>query len=246
LLLLVGVVLLTWPLRPSVRGQQPLAWQHHRSTHFEFFYPASVHSRVVSLASETERVYARLSLTFRHQFAEPLPVIVMRDELEVLRGADHVRALSPAGGGRERARLVVSLEGFDRRADAMLAHELTHRFLIDLFPEALLRAPWVAESLADHHSGEWGPTDVARIREALARGTAPEVSSLTATDRHWGHAVFDMIAAEYGARGVRRYLSALGAKPSPGLDAASAALGLSKAEFDVELRKYLDARFRAQ
>ena len=66
---------------------------------------------------------------------------------------------------------------------------------------------WVHEGLSDHETGTWASSELLTLRDAAAAGVIPAVASLADSDRLWGHAVFDFVAAEYGTQGVRRYLT---------------------------------------
>jgi hypothetical protein len=114
---------------------------------------------------------------------------------------------------------------------------------LSFFPEAERDAPWVSEALADHYGSLWDPSAVVTIRDALADGSLPSVEDLKAPDRHWGHAVFDFVAAEYGAEGIRRYLAALQGGPAVRSDAIRAAFGVSPSDFNTAFQRYVRTRF---
>jgi hypothetical protein len=87
-------------------------------------------------------------------------------------------------------------------------------------------------------SGVWEPAALASVRSAIAHGRVPAVGDLKASDRDWGHAVFDLVAAQYGAQCIRRYLNARRGRSGSGADAIRAAFGVPKAEFDAAFRGY--------
>jgi hypothetical protein len=225
----------------SAPGQR---WNTQTSAHFEIYYQRQTQAQVDAIARETERVYARLSAALQHEFADKMPVIVVERDRDLPRNELESRALVIASQAPPRDHLLLSVEGFEKRATTLLPHELTHQFLFELLPNANRDAPWVSEGLADHHGGSWEQADVRKIRDALATGSVPSVESLTVSDRHWGHAVFDYVAARYGPEGIRRYLIAL---QSASRDAAiRSAFGVSMAEFNGAFRQYVTQQFVAR
>jgi hypothetical protein len=71
----------------------------------------------------------------------------------------------------------------------------------------------------------------------------PAVASLNDSDRLWGRAVFEFVAAEFGSRGVRQYLAALRNASPAAADVSHAALGVAASEFDGAFRAYVRVRF---
>ena len=86
-------------------------------------------------------------------------------------------------------------------------------------------------------------TRTARICFAVRNDQIPTVERLTASDRHWGHAVFDFVATEYGARGVRAYLTALRDTPSTMRDPIRVAFDTTPADFNAAFRDFVTARY---
>jgi hypothetical protein len=58
-----------------------------------------------------------------------------------------------------------------------------------------------------------------------------------------GHAVFDFVAAEYGAQGIRAYLAALRDGPTVRSDAIPVAFGVSTHDFNAAFQRYVRTRF---
>jgi hypothetical protein len=67
------------------------------------------------------------------------------------------------------------------------------------------------------------------------------VANLTAADRHWAHAIFDFIAARYGAEGVRGLLFSL-RKQNTVADAVPTAFSNTLDQFDREFHGYVTGR----
>jgi hypothetical protein len=218
-------------------------WAIQPTDHFEIYYQPPQRSHVDAVAREAERAYARISLSLRHELAAKVPLILVREDRDLPRDQEQARALVIASRAGEHDHLLLSVETFEKRPQMALAHELTHQFVFELLPQAYRDAPWVSEALPDHHGGVWESSELVRVRDALAQGSVPAVSGLTALDRHWGHAVFDFVSAEYGAQGIRRYLASLRGGPAARRDAIPMAFGVSADDFDAAFRKYVTARF---
>jgi hypothetical protein len=128
----------------------------------------------------------------------------------------------------------------------VLAHELTHQFVFELLPQADRDAAWVSEALPDHNTGLWEPSERIKLRGALTQGSMPAVEALTISDRHWGHAVFDFIATEYGAQGIRQFLAALGGRSATKSDAIRLAFSVSADDFNAAFRTYVRTQLADQ
>jgi hypothetical protein len=227
-----------------VLAQNPTSqtWDTHATDHFEIYYQSQQRGHVEAVAREAERAYARISFTLRHELAAKVPLILVRQERDLPRNEVQARALVIASGAPARDHLLMSTEGFEKRPGIALTHELMHQFVFELLPQAQRDAPWVSEALPDHYSGSWTPSDLARVRNALLHGTIPTVEDLTASDRQWGHALFDFVAAEYGARGIRQYLPALRGSQRPP-DAVRAAFSVSPDDFNAAFQRYVRTYF---
>jgi hypothetical protein len=219
-------------------------WDIQPTDHFDIYYQSQQRSHVDVVAREAEHAYARVSYALRHELAEKMPLILVREDRDLPRNEEEARALVTASGAPERDHLLLSAENFEKRPGSVLAHELTHQFLVELLPHADRDIPWVSEALADHHGDVWDSSELVKVRDALAHGSVPAVEDLTASDRHWGHAVFDFVAAEYGAQGIRQYLGALRDGPTVRSDAIRAAFGVSAHDFNALFQRYVRTRFR--
>jgi hypothetical protein len=216
-------------------------WHKHTTDHFDIHYQSPQRGHLVAVAHEAERAYARISFALSHQLAARMPLILVGADRDLPRSQEEARLLVIASGASEHDHLLLSAETFDKRPAIALAHELTHQFVFELLPRANRDAPWVSEALPDHHGGSWQASELVNVRDALALDSIPRVETLTARDRHWGHAVFDFVAAEYGAQGVRRYLAALREEQTPGRDAIRVAFGVSAGDFNAAFQTYVRA-----
>jgi hypothetical protein len=218
-------------------------WDIQPTEHFDIYYQSQQRSHVDAVAREAERAYVRVSYALRHELAEKMPLILVREDRDLPRNEEEARALVTASRAPERDHLLLSAETFEKRPGSVLAHELTHQFLFELLPQADRDAPWVSEALADHHGGLWDSSELVKVRDALVHGSVPAVEDLTASDRHWGHVVFDFVAAEYGAQGIRQYLAALRDAPTVRSDAIRVAFGVSARDFNAAFQRYVRTRF---
>jgi hypothetical protein len=209
--------------------------------HFDIYFQRP-HARALDeIAREAERAYARVSFDLKHELAERVPLILLQTDREMPQDRRQASELVRASGAPDRDHLVLAVEPSDGRA-TLLVHELTHQFDFELVPTFTRVPGWAHEGLAEHETGTWTASDLANLRDAAAAGVVPAVASLADSDRLWGHALFDFVAAEYGTRGIRQYLNALG-NSSPAGDAALAAFGIPASDFDRAFQTYLRIRF---
>jgi hypothetical protein len=218
-------------------------WAIQPTAHFDIHYQSQQRSHVNAVAREAERAYARISYALRHELAAKMPLILVGEDRDLPRNDAQARALVTASRASEYDHLFLSAETFEKRPGSVLAHELTHQFLFELLPQADRDAPWVSEALADHHGGLWDSPELVKVRDAMVHGSVPAVEDLTASDRHWGHAVFDFVAAEYGAQGIRQYLAALRGGLPVRTDAIRLAFGVAPHDFNAAFQGYLRTRF---
>ncbi len=219
------------------------AWQVRATDHFDIYHQAP-QAQADAAALEAERAYARISGNMNHELTARVPLILVANDADLPRTAEQAyRLVATSGAPLEADHLLLSEETVARQPD-WVAHELTHPFLFELLPAPQDYAAWVSESLADHHSGTWQPVALAAVRDVLISGRVPVVESLTVSDRHWGHAVFDYIASQYGADGVRRYIAVLSRRPASGGDAIQEAFSTSPTEFNRAVEAYVRIRFQ--
>jgi hypothetical protein len=166
-----------------------------------------------------------------------VPLIVIRSQTEQAAIVDAVGA----SGSSDQHFLVLPIDA-SINLRAVLVHELTHRFETELPMRVSDTPEWIAEGLADHEADQWSPSDLGTVRAALATQSIPAVGRFSESDRVWGHAVFDFVAAEYGLRGLRQYVSApQGA--SFNQDSMRSALGVSVDDFDWAFKMFIRARY---
>ena len=227
------------PNRASMQQAVSGAWLMEATPHFEVFYQRPQETRIGDIRQAAEEAYAHVSGQLKYELPQPVPLVIVERDREI---GDGVRSAPvTAGGNQPRHVVVVSLESIDRRP-RIIVHELTHYFAFDIIPEASRTAPWIAEGLARHQRGVWDAADEQTARDAVAAGRLPALEGLLSSGPYWSHALFDFIAGEYGAEGVRRYLFALRTRAG-GTDAIPAAFGVTLGSFDAAFRRYLETRF---
>ena len=239
---LVVVCAAATPTVPSQGLQSPASnqatWAVHTSDHFEIFHDSLPADRVSEAVSDAEAAYARLSAALKHDMPRPVTIVLVRRDRDL---AFQARGVVPPGADPTEQRLVISLESLDRRTD-VIVHELTHRFAFDIVPDTSRAEPLLIEGLAEHERGIWEEGDLRRIWDAAEAGVIPPVATRAITDRHWAHAVFDFVAAQYGEEGVRQLLFALRARGTLAQSVAMA-FGVTLDEFDGSFRGYVMSRF---
>jgi hypothetical protein len=100
------------------------------------------------------------------------------------------------------------------------------------------------EGLAEHHRGLWDAADYRQMHDDVAAGQFRALDGLPSSQRRWGHALFDFVAAKYGADGVRRFLFVLRTRPEPA-NAIPVAFALPFDDFREAFHGYVAARFGA-
>jgi hypothetical protein len=231
----------TYPTRsPNLNLQRfdpkTSVWRTRATEHFDIYHAQQ--TDLDEIAREAERAYSRVSLDLGHELSAKVPLIVLPSNGDLPRDRQEASALVRASGAPDTDHLLLPVEPRDRRP-TVLAHELTHVFQFELLPNS--RVPrWASEGLADLMTGTWEASDLLKLREAADAGLLPSVASLTDSERMWGHAVFNFVAAEYGSRGVQQYLIAL--RNGSHADATRTAFGVAAADFDKAFHAYVRRR----
>jgi beta-lactamase regulating signal transducer with metallopeptidase domain len=223
----------------SGAGVGQLAWRVETSAHFEIVHPSLPDDRLAAAIADAEAAYEHLSAALKYDMPRRVTLVLVPRDRDVDAAAQG-SAVVPSGDVNGQ-RLVISLESLDRRTRAVV-HDLTHQFAFDIIPATSRLSPFLIEGLAEHQRGAWGAQDLELIRNDVAAGAFPSVTSLGPTDRHWAHAVFDFVAAQDGAEGVRRLLFALRARETLA-QALPMALGVTPDQFDQAFRGYVTSRF---
>jgi hypothetical protein len=229
------------PPSQSAPGQVANPWSVHATEHFDIFYERQQEDLLGEVSREAERAFAHVSSQLKYDVAQRVPLILVGRDDDLLANAAGPIDLISRTGAPSRQRIVISTESLEKRPGIMV-HELTHHFAFEIIPDASRVAPWLIEGLAEHERGVWDAGDFQRTRDAAASGQIPVLESLAGSDRHWAHALFDFVAAEYGAEGIRRYLFVLRTRSGP-TDAIPVAFGVSLGDFNRAFRAYVATRF---
>ena len=222
-------------------GVRQAAWLVETSEHFEIFHDGLPGDRVSDAVRDAEAAYAQLSAALKHDLSWPVPIILVRRDRELQDTALRRNDVVGQRGDPRRQRLFISLESLDRQT-GIIVHELTHQFAFDIVPLTSRVAPVLIEGLAEYERGAWRQEDLRMTRDGAAIGAIPSVASLDSPDRHWAHAMFDFVAAQHGAEGVRRLLFALRAQQTL-VQAVPVAFAVTLDQFDEQYRSYVTARF---
>jgi hypothetical protein len=223
----------------QIRAQAP--WLVQTSEHFDIYHASLPAERVSEVVLEAEVAYAQLSGAFKYDLPRRVPIILLQRDSDLAAAADNARGLGLPAGALLGQRIVLSLQSLDRGI-GLVVHELSHQFAFEIMPGTSRVAPFVIEGLAEYQRGVWAPQDLRLTRDAAATGAIPSVAVFATTDRHWAHAVFEFVAAQYGDEGIRRLVFALRAHETLA-PAVQMAFGLPVEEFDQALRSYVTARF---
>ena len=223
------------PVPQAVGSAAYATWTTSTSEHFEIVHTGVGADELTTTARDAEAAFARLREALAYEPTSRLLVVL------VPRDTDMASGPPPELVAPRRQRIVLSRESL-RRRPSLIAHELTHAFAFEIVPGTSRVAPFLIEGLAGYMSGAWLPQDLKRTRDAALTGAVPALESLSTTDQHWAHALFDFVGAEYGDDGVRRLLFGLRAHETLG-GAVPMAFGLSGSQFDQAFRRHITARF---
>jgi beta-lactamase regulating signal transducer with metallopeptidase domain len=231
------------PLQAATAGQPvQTGWMVYASDHFDVYHDGLPDDRLRAAARDAETAYSFLSAALKHDLPHRVIVVLVRRDVDLAGAAVQVTGQGLPGADASRQRLLVSLESLDRGTN-IIVHELTHEFALEIIPKTSRSAPALVEGLAEHQRGAWDAEDLRKTREAVGAGSIPSMASVSAAERHWGHAAFDFVASEHGAEGVRRLLFALRAHET--LErAVPMAFGETAEQFDQRFRGYVATRFR--
>jgi len=218
-----------------------VAWRVDTSEHFEIVHDSLPVDRVGQAIGEAETAYAHLAAALKFDMPRRVLIVLVRRDRDLATGAvqvlDAVVQTPPA-----RQRIVISLESLDQHP-GLIVHELTHQFAFEIVPVTSRLTPVVIEGLAQQQRGAWDAEELGKARTDTVVGAIPSVANLDAADRHWAHAVFDFVAEQQGAEGIRRLLFALRSRETLEL-AVPMAFGVSLDQFDRDFRGYVTTRFR--
>jgi len=240
LIVVCGVAVPVAAQRPAEAGSRP-RWPVITSEHFEVLHASLPAERVRGAVRDAEAAYQRVSAALRYETRGPVQIILVDHERDLPADLVEAENLASASGARTRQRIVLALDSLDQQSD-LVVHELTHHFAFEIMPAASRTAPWLIEGLAEYLRGAWRKDDLQRTREVAVTGAIPPLAAIDDGSRHWAHALFDYVAAEYGADGVRRLVFALRAQGTL-LRAVPVAFDVGIVPFEQSFQEYVFARF---
>jgi hypothetical protein len=148
--------------------------------------------------------------------------------------------------------MVLPVRDGDSQLDALIVHELTHYFVVEIvWPQAPGDGGvprWVHEGIANYMADVWSDEDERVMRELVATGNVPALSQLTGSggfanprvNDALGHVAFDYIDSRWGPTSIRTFINALIPRVPTTYDAV---IDLTPAEFDAAFRQYAERRF---
>ena len=226
--------------RPAEADGRP-RWPVITSEHFEVLHASLPPERVRGAVRDAEAAYQRVSAALRYETRGPVQIILVDHERDLPTDLVEAENLASASGAPFRQRIVLALDSLDEQSD-LVVHELAHRFAFEIMPAASRAAPWLIEGLAEYLRGAWRKDDLLRTQAVAVTGAIPPLAELDDGGRRWAHALFDYVAAEYGAQGVRRLVFALRAQGTL-LRAVPVAFDVGIVPFEHGFQEYVTARF---
>ena len=67
------------PGHALIQNGSPQRWDIQPTDHFDIYYQSQQRSQVDAVAREAERAYTRISYVLRHELAEKMPLILVRE-----------------------------------------------------------------------------------------------------------------------------------------------------------------------
>jgi beta-lactamase regulating signal transducer with metallopeptidase domain len=218
-----------------------VSWRVDTSEHFETVHDNLPLDRVSQAIGEAETAYAHLAASLKFDMPRRVTLVLVERDRDLASVAGQGLGVLPRSDAPNRQRVLISLESLDRNP-GLIVHELTHQFAFEIVPVTSRLTPVVIEGLAQQQRGVWDADEFVRVRADTLIGAIPTITNLDTTGRHWAHAVFDFVAEEQGAEGIRRLLFALRSRETMEL-AVPMAFGVSLEQFEQAFRGYVTTRF---
>lgn len=256
--MLVAAAIWLFTAAAAARSQEgPSPWLRTESHRFEIHYQSEVAGELARVVQSAETAYDRISarLTFVLPTKVPLIVFWPSGQMTQTQVAEYAASDRVTPPQPHRSRIVLPLAPDHRQLDALIVHELAHLLMCEIILPGrggdgnLPR--WVHEGFATYMVGTWTDHDERLMRDLVASGHVPALSTWTGradfaspqANDALGHAVFDYVDSRWGQSGVRRFLDAL---IVPRVDKIyDAMLGMTAVEFDTTFRQYVERRFGA-
>jgi beta-lactamase regulating signal transducer with metallopeptidase domain len=228
-------------------------WRIHKTDHFEIHYQPDLDLHAERVGREAERAYEHVSSDLKHNLASRVPVILVRTTNELEQTVQGGRLGVPHGASfadPSRDRIVLAMDQPSDQWYGRITHEVTHIFGFDIIP-GTATPRWITEGLAEYERGEWDPSELVLLREAVRANAIPKMSGLSGDAggkdlrlvSGLGHAAFDFMESRWGKPGVRQFIFWLRQSANNGGDPYEGAFQVKRDEFDRAFERYLAERF---
>ncbi len=233
-------------------------WHVYRSPHFDVYYYPEGEPFLEQVVSYAESAYLYLSQALDHEPKFRVPVIYYRTHAEFEQTNILLSSL-PEGylafAEPLEHRVALSIDHPLDELYELIVHELTHIFEYSiLFQDSLGRAVrgrppgWLMEGLASYLAKDEDNIDQLVVRDAVINGLVPPITRVTGVSfltYRYGHAAFDFIESEWGAEGLRTFLSEYRRVllTSNIEKSIKEAFGIDAEEFDRLFKRYLRKKY---
>ncbi len=233
-------------------------WHVYRSPHFDVYYYPEEEPFLEQVVSYAESAFLHLSQALDHEPKFRIPLIYYKTHGEFEQTNVTLYPLSEGVGAFAEPlenRMVLPIDQPSDKLYALITHELTHIFTYSiLFQDSAGRAirgnppGWLMEGLASYMAKDEDTIDQMIIRDAVVNGLVPPITQVRGVAflvYRFGHAAFDFIESEFGAEGIRTFLSEyrkvlLNANIEKSIKES---FGIEAEEFDRRFQKWLRKRY---
>ncbi len=215
--------------RNRVAVGETAAWVYVQTPRYDVYAPRGHEALARDAAAEAERVTPRLERLTAHRLERRVPILVFPSaaSFAATNAVPLPEDVEGIGGVTDRAknRVLVPFLGDRGAFHRVLAHELTHAYLNDLYGRRALLRPtrprmpplWFVEGLAEYVAAERtqgrpSAADERPLRAALLAGGFPPLDRLRGLFAYrGGHALWAFVADEYGEQRVAELVQAFAA-----------------------------------
>ena len=233
-------------------------WSVYRAPHFDVHYYPEEEEFLEWMVSNAESAYLYLSQALDHEPTFRIPLIYYLNHGDFEQTNITLQFIPESVGAFAeplQKRMVLPIDQPPDKLYALFVHELTHIFEYSiLYQDSTARSfgasppLWLMEGLASHLAKDEDNLDVMVIRDAVVSGLVPpitKVRGLTFLTYRYGHAAFDFIEQEFGAEGIRNFLTEyrkilLSANIEKSIKES---FGIEADEFDRRFKRYLRQKY---
>jgi Tol biopolymer transport system component len=239
-------------------------WKTYKTEHFEFFFYGEEEEHLQRVASMAESAYDKISADLQHEVEFKIPLIFFKTQSE-FEQVNYLQVYEGILGVAEPEfnRMAFAIDVPSDKLQDLIAHELTHVFEFSMLFGGMLTPiiqasppSWVMEGFADYEVGNWSPSDLMVVRDAVLTERMPYLSvdydmlypggtaDLGRAPYNLGHAAFEFIKDKYGEGAVRQFWFYMKKQTLlGGEDVVFSALGIKEQNFNEQFSEYLRKRF---